>query len=85
MTISKAYNLLVRENVLERRPGLPLVVAQLEESAVRESRVTQLQASLKPVVNLAWQLGLSSDQAAEILKEMMDDSDRPQGPAEVEK
>ena len=27
MTISKAYNLLVREGVLERRPGRPLVVA----------------------------------------------------------
>ena len=27
MTISKAYNLLVHDGVLERRPGLPLIVA----------------------------------------------------------
>jgi len=84
MTISKAYNLLVRENVLERRPGLPLVVAQLEEAVVRESRVSQLQAGLKPAASLARQLGLSSKEAAQILKKMMDDTDRSEGPSEVE-
>ena len=31
MTISKAYNLLVHDGVLERRPGRPLVVAAHDE------------------------------------------------------
>jgi len=83
MTISKAYNFLVRENVLERRPGLPLVVGQLDETVVRESRISQLQMSLKPAANLARQLGLSSNEASQILKRMMDDSDRSAGPTEV--
>jgi GntR family transcriptional regulator len=71
MTISKAYNLLVRENVLERRPGLPLVVAALSEDAVKESRQAQLRHGLMPAVQLARQLGLDAAEATRIFSDML--------------
>lgn len=72
MTISKAYNLLVRENVLERRPGLPLVVAQLEEGAVERSRTAQLREGLKPAVRLSRQLQLAVEDAVQVFREMLE-------------
>ena len=39
MTISKAYNLLQREGVLDRRPGRPLVVATLQDEALESRKV----------------------------------------------
>jgi GntR family transcriptional regulator len=71
MTISKAYNLLVRENVLERRPGLPLVVAALSDDAVKESRQAQLRQGLMPAVQLARQLGLDAAEATRIFSDML--------------
>lgn len=71
MTISKAYNILVRENVLERRPGLPLVVAMLSEDDVRLSRTAQLQEGLKPAVRLAKQLNLEPEESARIFMDML--------------
>jgi GntR family transcriptional regulator len=71
MTISKAYNLLVRENVLERRPGLPLVVAALSDDAVKESRQAQLRHGLMPAVQLARQLGLDAAEATRIFSDML--------------
>lgn len=83
MTISKAYNLLVRENILDRRPGLPLVVAQLDSDAIQESRTTQLLAGLKPVVALVNQLDIDSAEAVKIFREMLDEESGPSGLTEV--
>jgi GntR family transcriptional regulator len=71
MTISKAYNLLVRENVLERRPGKPLVVAALGESALVQNRTQQLREGLKHAVQLSRQLNISPDEAVGLFKEML--------------
>jgi GntR family transcriptional regulator len=72
MTISKAYNLLVHDGVLERRPGLPLVVAQLSDDAVAESRQAQLRHGLLPAVQLARQLEIGAAEAAGIFREMLE-------------
>jgi len=72
MTISKAYNLLVRENVLDRRPGLPLVVAELDEDSLTLSRTTQLRDGLKPAARLTRQLNMSTDEAIGVFKDLLE-------------
>jgi GntR family transcriptional regulator len=72
MTISKAYNLLVRENVLSRRPGLPLVVAPLDEGALTLSRTAQLREGLKPAARLTRQLKMSPDEAIGVFKDLLE-------------
>jgi GntR family transcriptional regulator len=74
MTISKAYNLLVRENVLERRPGLPLVVAAMDLPELQRSRRAQLREGLKPAASLSRQLGLPADEALELFRELLEES-----------
>jgi GntR family transcriptional regulator len=71
MTISKAYNLLVHEKVLDRRPGLPLVVAELTAQDVEQSRRAQLQRGLMPAVQLARQLEIGTGEAVAIFREML--------------
>ena len=75
MTISKAYNILVRENVLERRPGLPLVVAMLSEDAIMQSRTAQLREGLKSAVQLVKQLDLDPEESARIFRDMLLESE----------
>ncbi len=72
MTISKAYNMLVHDEILERRPGLPLVVAEVTENQLVESRRQQLESSLKPVVNLVQQLAVPQDEAVEIFRSLLE-------------
>ena len=74
MTISKAYNLLVRENVLDRRPGLPLVVANLSAEDFNLSRRAQMRQGLLPAVRLAEQLKMSPDEAVEIFHSMLQEN-----------
>ncbi len=74
MTISKAYNLLVHDGVLDRRAGRPLVVAQLDDEQLGDRRQEQLQASLQPAVNLVAQLQMDSQEAIELFKTMLQES-----------
>lgn len=81
MTVSKAYSYLEREGVVERRPGLPLVVADLGEDEISASRRRQLRQALAPTVTLVRQLGIPAAEAAALFTEMLaaaadDDSDR---------
>jgi len=76
MTISKAYNLLVHDEVLVRRPGRPLVVAELDEDQLGDRRQEQLQASLLPAVNLVWQLKLKSSEAIELFATMLRETEQ---------
>lgn len=71
MTISKAYNLLVRENVLDRRPGLPLVVSMQSAEDFSLSRKAQMRQGLGPAVRLAEQLNMASDEAVEIFRTLL--------------
>lgn len=71
MTISKAYNLLVHDGVLERRPGLPLVVAAVGEQQMADSRGDQVRKSLNETINLVRALDFDHEAAIELLREML--------------
>jgi GntR family transcriptional regulator len=76
MTISKAYNLLVHDQVLERRPGRPLVVAKMDSQELNTRREDQLRSGLQPAVNLVRQLELSVDEAVQTFKTMLTETGR---------
>ena len=73
MTISKAYSFLEREGVIERRPGRPLVVSGVAAYELRSRKVDQLRQSLRPMVTVAKQLGVSRSDAVRIFDGMFDD------------
>lgn len=75
MTISKAFKTLEQEGVLERRPGLPLVVARRETASGRRDRVTQLRDSLRPIASKVRQLGLETDEALEVFRHVLEDEE----------
>ena len=70
MTISKAYNLLEREGVLERRPGRPLVVAAIAADSLHARRLERLRAALAPVCDLTRELGVESEETIALLRRM---------------
>jgi GntR family transcriptional regulator len=74
MTISKAYNLLVREGVLDRRPGRPLVVAEHGPRELADRRREQLRASLLPAAKMAVSMGLAPREAARLFRELLDET-----------
>ena len=71
MTVSKAFRRLEQEGVVERRPGLPLVVRQLPDDALETTRLAQLRASLEPVVLQTRQLGIATDDAVELFRALL--------------
>jgi GntR family transcriptional regulator len=73
MTVSKAYALLEAEGVLERRPGLPLVVAGRTEDVTRRERIARLAAVLQPAAVAARQLGLDEADAVELFRRILSD------------
>jgi len=73
MTISKAYNLLERDGVLERRPGRPLVVASLDPAQLDVEKVDRLRASLTEAVRAARQLGIRPEDAIGAFRELLED------------
>lgn len=73
MTISKAYNLLVHEGVLERRPGLPLVVAALDEAQLTDRRADEIRKSLQEAAGLVRSLEFDADEAIELFRRLLAD------------
>ena len=71
MTISKAYNILVREGLLERRPGKPLVVTPQSDGDLRLSRLDQLRETLRPAVAMVDQFGVEPDEAERLFGELL--------------
>ena len=63
MTISKAYSLLEREAVIERRPGRPLVVRAQEADRAQEQKLDRLRESLAATVTMVRQLGIDPTEA----------------------
>ncbi len=72
MTVSKAFRLLEQEGLVERRPGLPLIVRALPGDALETTRLAQLRASLEPVVVRARQLGIDVDDAVELFRALLE-------------
>jgi GntR family transcriptional regulator len=71
MTISKAYSFLEKEDVIERRPGRPLVVKPLKTEQVTRQKIDQLSRSLEPIVTMVRQLGIDADAAVRLLSELL--------------
>ena len=76
MTISKAYNLLEREGVLERRPGRPLVVKALAADELEREKLDQLRATLADGVRAAKQLDISSDEATDVFRDLLENDEK---------
>jgi GntR family transcriptional regulator len=72
MTVSKAYSYLEREDVIDRRPGRPLVVKAQTADAALAQRRERLRESLAPGVTAARQLGIAPDEAARLFRELLD-------------
>ena len=75
MTISKAYSFLEREEILERRPGKPVVVRQVDGQAMLDRKMEQLRESLAPTVTMVHQLGIGRDEAAALFRLLLDEGD----------
>jgi len=71
MTVSKAYSYLEREGVVERRPGRPLVVREMESEQARQRKIDRLRDSLGPVVTMIKQLGIGEEEASTVFNEML--------------
>jgi len=72
MTISKAYSRLEVEGYVDKRPGLPLLVRELDPDDIDTQRVAQFRDRAKPLAAMARQLGLSREQAVRVFDEMLD-------------
>ncbi len=79
MTISKAYSYLERDQVIERRPGRPLIVKAIEKDKVMENKMNQLQEALKPVVTIVKQLDLSVDDVTTIFRKLLETPETASG------
>ena len=75
MTISKAYSFLERDQVVERRPGRPLVVKQVEVERVRDRKVEQIRESLATTVTMVKQLGIDPEEAVAIFDDLLRDDE----------
>lgn len=75
MTISKAYSYLEKENVVERRPGRPLVVRALEADQILGRKIERLQESLAHTVTMVKQLGIGKEDAVRAFQQLLDDSE----------
>ena len=82
MTISKAYGYLEREEVLERRPGRPVVVKPVDGRAMRDRKMDQLRESLTATVTMVRQLGIGTDEALSLFRAMLDGSGRDEADPE---
>jgi GntR family transcriptional regulator len=76
MTISRAYALLEEEGILERRPGLPLVVRARSGATSAASRSAQFAKAVGPVAAMARQLGISGKDAGDLLRRLIDEHER---------
>jgi len=76
MTISKAYGLLEIEGLLERRRGLPMLIAagHARPAAARE-RIEQLRPTLQRAAAETRELGIPKTQALELFARLLDASE----------
>ena len=77
MTISKAYSYLEKDQVVERRPGRPLVVRPLDKDTIRDKKIDQLREHLTPTVRMVKQLGINDNEAIRIFIDMLSSAGEP--------
>jgi len=71
MTISKAYSLLEREGVLERRRGQTLVIRAATTADRETNKLNPLRQHLAAAAVMARQLGISRVQALRLFRETL--------------
>ena len=83
MTISKAYSYLERDEIVERRPGRPLVVKEQTSGFARARKLDQLAKGLEPVATMIRQMGITREDALKIFADLLPieehDEDHDQG------
>lgn len=72
MTVSKSYSFLEKENIVERRRGLPLIVKAFDPGQMQTQRLDQLRQSLRAAINVARQCEIENAKAMEVFSEMLD-------------
>lgn len=70
MTISKAYTLLEVEGLVERRRGVGLFVARVQDREKEKARTTLLEEILKKAAVMAVQFEIPEEEAARILVDL---------------
>lgn len=74
MTISKAFGLMEAEGLVERRRGLPMVVAAQHQKALKtRSRAELLRPTLEKAAAEARQLELPADQALALFEALLEE------------
>lgn len=74
MTISKAFGMMEAEGLVERRRGLPMVVAAQHQKAMKtRSRVELLRPTLEKAAAEARQLELPADQALALFEALLEE------------
>ena len=76
MTISKAYGLLERDGVLERRRGQTLTVREQNAGALHEQKLDPLRQHLASAATMARQLGVTPAQTIKLFREILDSSSK---------
>lgn len=76
MTISKAYGLLERDGVLERRRGQTLTVREQHADDLHEQKLDPLRQHLTAAATMARQLGVTPAQALKLFRETLDSSSK---------
>jgi len=72
MTVSKAYGLLELEGLLERRRGLPMVIAAGHAAPARaRDRIGQLEPTLQRAAAEAQELGIPKHQALALFERLL--------------
>ncbi|MBA3655879.1 MAG: GntR family transcriptional regulator [Gemmatimonadaceae bacterium] len=74
MTVSKAYSLLEQQGLVERRPGLPLIIRKRPARSGEINRDDQLRNMLEPAVAAVRQLGIPNKKAADVFRTMLEDT-----------
>lgn len=77
MTISKAYSFLEKEEIVERRPGRPLVVKTQDTEGMKDRKIEQLRENLAPTVRMVKQLGINDNEAIRIFVDMLSNAGQP--------
>jgi GntR family transcriptional regulator len=77
MTISKAYSYLEKDEVVERRPGRPLVVKAYDQDNIKDRKIDQLRENLAPIVRTVKQLGINDNEAIRIFIDMLSNAGEP--------
>ena len=72
MTVSKAYAFLESEQVLERRPGRPLIVRAHSDGQIQQRRQDRLRSALDETVVLVRTLDITTEQALAVFREALE-------------